>query len=569
MGVRASTPAGLNAERGVPAPRPRRGPERGGHMTTRTWSHGVVPCTLALLLAACGGGGSGTDTPPPPSNDVELSAQERATLVAALLEAETRSIDSGRAQAARAARGAALAIQGGTRMTGVTLTGSAAPLVGARRTSLAGAVWAAGYQVDILNMAGHPAPVRLYGALARLAGGALVLTGGESTSSAIPPTFGVLFTSPAQVWLATAGQASSEPVADGGACPIGFSISGVSCTLATFRAAFDVTTSAPAPFAGNTATGSQTATLAAGQDLRGVKLSVDCAQAGELVNALFCRWVPEPRLTVVVNGTIAGSITPTPGGVACPSTPGPCAWSYATGTSVQLRASPVGPAFFDGDFQDDAWTLQVLTDGLPGGTATAARQPTGGNPGASRRVTLTIPAAPGDLLTSSVGAFSWKTGATYDPRVGGAITSVDWSQDHRAAPGAQFLSLAIEQDGKLYLPSTRYADSQTWTRFAEAGLVSDGFDHVTPPDLVPVQAGGPDFTARGSTMTFGFFRNASTGYGGGGYTTVADTDGWSVTLHTDGASARSPTWSNCHDVNADGVCFVNLADDRTVNLTFE
>jgi hypothetical protein len=538
-------------------------------MNSKLWRQGVVACTLVSLLAACGGGGNGDDTAPPASNDVELSAQERATLVAALLEVESRSIDSGQAQAARAARGAALAVQGGTRMTGVTITGSPSPLVGARGAFLTGAVWAAGYQVDILNMAGHPAPLRLYGALARLSGGGLVLTGGESTSGPIPPAFGVLFTSPSQVWLATAGQASSSAVADRGACPLGLSISGVSCSLATFRAGFDVTASAAAPIAGNTASGSQTATLTAGQDLRGVKISVDCAQAGELVNALFCRWVPEPRLTVVVNGTIAGSITPTPGGVACPSTPGPCAWSYATGTSVQLRASPIGPSFFDGEFLDDGWTLDVLTNGLAGSVATAARQATGGNPGPARRVTLTIAAAPGPALTSSVGAFSWKTGATYDPRVRGAVASVDWSQDHRAAPGPQFLSPAIEQDGKLYLLATRYADAQIWTRFAEAGLVSSSFYHLIPPDLVTTHAGGPNFTASGSTMRFGFFRNASTGYGGGGYTTVADTDNWAMTVHTDGAGARAPAWSNCHDVNASGVCFVNLADDRTVTLTFE
>jgi hypothetical protein len=86
---------------------------------------------------------------------------------------------------------------------------------------------------------------------------------------------------------------------------------------------------------------------------------------------------------------------------------------------------------------------------------------------------------------------------------------------------------------------------------------------------VPTKAGGPDFSAGGTTMRFGFYRGASTGYGGGGYTTVADTDNWAMTVHTDGAGARAPAWSNCHDVNASGVCFVNLADDRTVTLTFE
>ena len=81
--------------------------------------------------------------------------------------------------------------------------------------------------------------------------------------------------------------------------------------------------------------------------------------------------------------------------------------------------------------------------------------------------------------------------------------------------------------------------------------------------------GQPNFQASGTTMTFGFFRNASTGYGGAGYTTAADTDNWTVTVRTEGAGARSPTWTNCNDTNSAGVCFVNLADNRTVNLSFE
>jgi hypothetical protein len=47
---------------------------------------------------------------------------------------------------------------------------------------------------------------------------------------------------------------------------------------------------------------------------------------------------------------------------------------------------------------------------------------------------------------------------------------------------------------------------------------------LIPPDLVTTHVGGPDFTSSGSTMRFGFFRDASTGHGGGEYTTVADTD---------------------------------------------
>jgi hypothetical protein len=93
-------------------------------MISKLLIQGIATCMLVVSMAGCGGGGDGGGgTVPPPSNDVDLSTQERAALVAALQSLETSSIDSGQAQAARAARGAAMGIQGGTKMTGVTITG--------------------------------------------------------------------------------------------------------------------------------------------------------------------------------------------------------------------------------------------------------------------------------------------------------------------------------------------------------------------------------------------------------------------------------------------------------------
>jgi len=48
---------------------------------------------------------------------VDLTASQRAALVAQLEGLEAQVEDSGQAQAARAARGAALAVQGGTKLT--------------------------------------------------------------------------------------------------------------------------------------------------------------------------------------------------------------------------------------------------------------------------------------------------------------------------------------------------------------------------------------------------------------------------------------------------------------------
>ena len=545
-------------------------------MSARSWLKRFFAAVLVYSFAACTGGGGdvaddgndGGGNPPPPSSDVDLSTEERAALVAALLDLETKASDSGQAQQARVARGAALAIQGGTKMTGVTVTGSPTSPAGLRDASLSGAVWAAGYQLDVLNMSGRTTPLRLHGALARMATGALVLTGGEATSGPIPPAFGVLFVPPSQFWLATAGQASSVPGAEGGACPIALSIPGVGCTLATFRAGFAVEDSTRAPIAGNTATGSQTATLVAGPDLRGVKISIDCAQATPLVSSLVCRWVPQPRLTVAFAGGSSGSVTPTPARDACLSPLAPCSWTFATGTTVELRASTfVSRSFFDGDFSDAGWTLEPLFGGNVGSVSTV-QLATGGNPGSARRVTLSPAAAPATTATSSAVAMFWRNDAVHDPRSQGPIASLDFSQDHRAAPGPQFLALAIKQDGKYFLTSNRYADSQSWTRFTENELTPASFTRVSS-DLSTQYAEGPDFSATGTPMQFGLYRGASTGYGGGGYTTVADVDNWMVNLRTQGAAVQTPVWTGCNDTAAGGVCYVNLADDRTVSLTFE
>jgi len=111
---------------------------------------------------------------------------------------------------------------------------------------------------------------------------------------------------------------------------------------------------------------------------------------------------------VAFTGAAAGAVTPTPARDTCLSRRAPCSWSYATGTTVALRATGFGwRSFFDGDFPDSDWTTSILPFGN-GGTATGIQQPTGGNPGAARRMTLSILAAPGPDLTSAVAAFSWK-----------------------------------------------------------------------------------------------------------------------------------------------------------------
>ena len=183
-------------------------------------------------------------------------------------------------------------------------------------------------------------------------------------------------------------------------------------------------------------------------------------------------------------------------------------------------------------------------------------------------MTCSPAAAPATTATSSAVAMSGGTTRS-TTRAARPIASLRLLPGpHQAAPGPQFLALAIKQDGKYFLTSNRYADSQSWTRFTENELTPASFTRVSS-DLSTQYAEGPDFSATGTPMQFGLYRGASTGYGGGGYTTVADVDNWMVNLRTQGAAVQTPVWTGCNDTAAGGVCYVNLADDRTVSLTFE
>jgi hypothetical protein len=528
---------------------------------------------VVLWLAGCGGGSGGDGgnaNPPPSTSDVDLTAQDRASLVATLLDLESRLMDSGQAQAARAAHGAALALQSGAKMTAVTTTGMPLRAGALQTAAVVGATRAVGYQLEIRNMVGRAAPLTLHGALAWLPPGTIALTGSESTEGAIPPAFGVLAKGTSQIWIATAGRVSSTLVADTGACPVAIPIAGVtSCSLATFRAGFDLTAYTPAPFPGNTATEAQAASLVAGPDLRGVNVTIDCAQATGLVGKLFCNWVSQPRLTVEVTG--AGSVSATPAGQACNSPAGPCSWTFPTGTRVALKATGFGPNFFfDGGFLNDDWTIQSYLKGN-GGTALGAQQPTGGDPGALRRVTLTMndsptPAAPG--VNSSVYSFHWKSGAVYAPSASGAIATLDFSQDARSVLRTQALSLVVKQGGEVYTTTLEFAESSAWTRFAHSGIDATGFAQLVP-DLSTMLANRPDFSERGSPIQFGFMRANSTADGGPGYTTTGDVDNWLVIVRPVGSSTSPGDWTSCPDPSATtNTCYVNLVQDTTVRVAF-
>src|SRR5229473_1743504 len=88
--------------------------------------------------------------------------------------------------------------------------------------------------------------------------------------------------------------------------------------------------------------------------------------------------------------------------------------------------------FSDGDW--NGWDLTGFTQGAGGGTSSGSLVSSGGNPGAYRRVDITVNAGSASDPPGFWG-FHHKAGVSYDPRAKGAISSVDYCED------AEFLGI--------------------------------------------------------------------------------------------------------------------------------
>ena len=238
--------------------------------------------TFALAMAAAGC--SSDKTSGPTSNDVAPSAQDRATLQGELQQLATQ-VGTGNAQASAALQGSALAIQLIDKVTNVSVSGTLrrvpnggvnADLVGAAAAAGTG-FQAYGFQATLI----HAPPTGngqlvVSGVLAYALGAKIILTAGVPPGGPFGATAaGLLVNLPSAAWLASAGNTSSTAGQSTGAC-VGAPSFVTSCLFAPFQAGFNISGSAPAPISGNTATGSQQATLAQGT-LRGVIITIDCA----------------------------------------------------------------------------------------------------------------------------------------------------------------------------------------------------------------------------------------------------------------------------------------------------
>ena len=170
--------------------------------------------------------------------------------------------------------------------------------------------------------------------------------------------------------------------------------------------------------------------------------------------------------------------------------------------------------FATGDFTPAEWSSNIWPGST--GTSTAFTEATGGNPGAYRRVSLTV-----DVFQSVLNSQLWSV-AQFTPAAQGSVSSASLSYDITRVftddPGATQVvaGVSLEQDGVIYFQfiGISTASPPTWDPIAVANLV-------------------PLFPAinwvNGNAITFGFYDSVSSSTEG--FTIDGGYDNYAVTVN--------------------------------------
>ncbi len=191
-----------------------------------------------------------------------------------------------------------------------------------------------------------------------------------------------------------------------------------------------------------------------------------------------------------------------------------------------------GVGHFDGTFAGTDWVLSVLTSGNGGSTPTS-QETTGGNPGAFRRMVMTVQAAPDSTTRSAVIGFH--RNAIYSPASQGAVAWIDYSEDGLLLSGAgegQRSGPGIRQGDKVFVLGAHLSTSETtWTSKQRRNLVASDFVWASMGQPDPLDHSvHPDFSAAGAPMELGYFRSLVTPLGGASATVDAGIDNWSFVV---------------------------------------
>jgi len=186
----------------------------------------------------------------------------------------------------------------------------------------------------------------------------------------------------------------------------------------------------------------------------------------------------------------------------------------------------------DGSFGARAWSSTVSTGG-PSGTGSGQQAFVNGNPRSYRWNDIVHNAA-STSNKSQVAVFHFFEGATYSPRSGGSIQSIDWSMDTILTigfPGFGGFACGpiLRQNGRIYGLHTHYTPEWSWTHKSASGLSDVSFERWDGFGVGWNRNYHPNLTATGDPITFGYFV-ASTHTGGSPQHRQVGCDNWTVKI---------------------------------------
>ena len=196
------------------------------------------------------------------------------------------------------------------------------------------------------------------------------------------------------------------------------------------------------------------------------------------------------------------------------------ALSFVSFTLTPAAASVV---ISDGTFNDANWTLVQRPYGPGGGSGSGTQVLTGGagDNGPARQTSNSAgPSNSGSYNASIYTAF------TYNPAASGPLTALSISIDARFINGLSAIGSVVEQSGLIWMAGNAI-NTPSWQTYTFTPVAGDWF-LINPSG--GVSGPGPDFSAAGAPMRFGFFTANGTSAGGNPYTHVGLNDNFVVSF---------------------------------------
>jgi len=172
---------------------------------------------------------------------------------------------------------------------------------------------------------------------------------------------------------------------------------------------------------------------------------------------------------------------------------------------------------FEGGGACADWTSVVVGNGTFVGTDGC--EAAGGDPSGYRTMTHEITNVGGVVVSH------WYEGGSYDPSVGGAIQQIVYSES-RIITQPAFVGGAVGSSFRIRQGGTDF--TYTFGSFTDTAWATNSVI-LTPTHFTP--APGPDFSASGSEIQFGYVRSNSNTTDGSTSTSVHGIDNWRVVIY--------------------------------------